>query len=335
MFSPNVATKISTAQRAMGLVDAFRTEEKNLSVTYTAELYNRINLEQIENDWKQAEKKLWFFASMAKKKVTADLATQGGASGSPDVVRDLITLRKIKELISALEGCSADIQDMPGWDSRNSDLTRLAQAMSLSELIRTKMSAMATSSSHLAELRASVSTLIVDSNDLLDKDGNLAIRLARLKSAITDFDNTATRFSTLLGHQPSNENEITLLRETAVGIVNKPAALKSWCDWCRVRDEANVIGLQPLAEVMARKEIPEGQVVDTFETAYARWFAAWVIDAEPLLRNFVPAEHMSDIEAYRKQDERLSQLAVRYIRAKLCGHIPAKNDVGKIGGMVY
>lgn len=332
MFSPNVATKISTAQRAMGLVNAFRTEEKNLSVTYTAELYNRINLEQLENDWKLAEKKLWFFASMAKKKVTADLATQGGTSGSPDVVRDLITLRKIKELISALEGCSADVQDMPGWDSRNSDVTRLAQAMSLCELIRTKMSAMATSASHLAELHAAVSTLIVNANGLLDKDGNLAIRVAHLKSAITDFDNTATRFSSLIGHQSSSENEITLLRETAVGIVNKPTALKSWCDWCRVRDEANAIGLQPLAEAMARKEIPEGQVVDTFETAYARWFAAWVIDAEPLLHNFVPAEHMSDIEAYRKQDERLSQLAVRYIRAKLCGHIPAKNDVGKIGG---
>ncbi|MDH8442308.1 hypothetical protein QIG66_28230, partial [Klebsiella pneumoniae] len=68
---------------------------------------------------------------------------------------------------------------------------------------------------------------------------------------------------------------------------------------------------------------------EIFETAYCRWFASWMIDSEPLLHNFVPAEHMSDIEAYRAQTDRLAKLTVRYIRARLCGVIPAKNEVSK------
>lgn len=71
---------------------------------------------------------------------------------------------------------------------------------------------------------------------------------------------------------------------------------------------------------------------ELFETAYCRWFASWMIDSEPLLHNFVPAEHLSDIEAYRTQTDHLARLTVRYIRARLCGVIPAKNEVSKQGG---
>ena len=78
--------------------------------------------------------------------------------------------------------------------------------------------------------------------------------------------------------------------------------------------------------------ILQGQATPSFETAYARWFAAGVIDDEPKLRNFVSAEHMSDIENYRTMDDRLSKLCVRYIRAKLCGLIPSKNNVSKRDG---
>ena len=41
---------------------------------------------------------------------------------------------------------------------------------------------------------------------------------------------------------------------------------------------------------------------------------------------------MSDIEAYRAQTDRLAKLTVRYIRARLCGVIPAKNEVSKQSG---
>ena len=39
----------------------------------------------------------------------------------------------------------------------------------------------------------------------------------------------------------------------------------------------------------------------------------------------------SEIEAYRRLDERLSALSVRYIRAKICGMIPEKRRSSKDG----
>ncbi|MDE9441304.1 DUF3320 domain-containing protein [Xenorhabdus bovienii] len=332
MFSPNVSAKISVAKNAIALVEAFRETEKSLSITYTPENYRRINIEQIEQDWQKAEKKFWFFASLAKKKVIRTLAMQGGGAGLPDVASDLAKLRQIREYLTDMGGVSSDLLDMPGWNAQNSDLQKLDTAVVLSERIRSIISVAATSAQHLAELRSSVSTLIIDSNDLLSQEGNLAVCLASLKQNIADFEAATDRLGKLSGNPKLDEKALSSIKELAENMTQHQAALKSWCDWCRVREEASAIGLQPITEAMTNNSLPEGQITEIFETAYARWFAAWVIDAEPLLHNFVPAEHMSDIESYRKQDEHLSKLAVRYIRAKLCGLIPAKNEVSKQSG---
>lgn len=65
---------------------------------------------------------------------------------------------------------------------------------------------------------------------------------------------------------------------------------------------------------------------------YARWFAAKTIDAEPLLRNFVPVEHESDVHAYRHAVEEVAKLTARYVRAKLSGTLPDKNGVTRSSG---
>ncbi|MCL2895039.1 DUF3320 domain-containing protein [Brenneria tiliae] len=332
MFSPNVGSKANVAMNAVELIRSFRSLENELSVVYTADLYRRINIEQIEQDWKAAEKKLWFFSSLAKKKVTRDLAMQGGASGTPDVAGDVVKLRRIREYLIDIEGMASDLSDVPGWNGANTDLNKFGEAITLADRIRSVMSALAKSAQHLSELRSSVSTLIVDSNDLLAEDGNIIACLAKLERAISDYETIAERFNNLLGHAEDNVHQLSELKDTALNIVQRQTSLKAWCDWCRVRQEADSMGLQPLTEAMVKNALPEGQIANIFETAYSRWFAAWVIDSEPMLHNFVPVEHMSDIDAYRKQDDRLSQLAVRYIRAKLCGFIPAKNEVGKQGG---
>jgi hypothetical protein len=114
------------------------------------------------------------------------------------------------------------------------------------------------------------------------------------------------------------------MRDCALNILQHQSALKAWSDWSRVREEAISHGLQPVINALIHLNSGEISAAEIFETAYCRWFASWMIDSEPLLHNFVPAEHMSDIEAYRAQTDRLAKLTVRYIRARLCGVIPAK-----------
>jgi very-short-patch-repair endonuclease len=194
------------------------------------------------------------------------------------------------------------------------------------------MSSMAQSPAHSVELRSATSRLVVEANELLGADGAIISELNRFKSAFTRLTNRLDRFKSLSTSAVEVNTDLSSLHDTAKAICNLETQLKSWCDWCRVRHEAQESGLKPLADAVAESALPIGGALEAFETAYARWFASQVIDAELLLRNFVSAEHMSDIDAYCQAEDHLSKLSVRYARAKLCGVIPSKNDTGKQGG---
>ncbi|EJN28098.1 hypothetical protein PMI35_03146 [Pseudomonas sp. GM78] len=332
VFTLNASAKIGAAKKAAQLLAEYREIEQSLSLRYAPDACRTINLEQVKNDWDTAKARFWFLATLGKKKVAKNLAMAGGAVGVPQVESDLFKLNQLRNLLTALDGLAADVSSVPGWNGVSSDAPTMAQACELGERLRTMISARAESAEDLISLRAATEKLVVKANELLGGGGFIASALQQLKNAFADLNETAKRFNDL-GNRPIAQTlTIESLLEAANAIIRQESKLKAWCDWCRVREEAVASGLQPLSDALASNALPEGGTVNAFETAYARWFATVMIDAQPLLRNFVPAEHTSDIEAFVRLDEDLSKLTVRYIRAKLCGVIPSKNEIGKQGG---
>ncbi len=331
-FSPDAHDKMAAAKRADEWIAEYRVTEQKLSAPYRQELVPNIALDQLDAAWAEAEKKFWFLGTMAKKKVTASLAEQGGVAGIPDLVRDSPHLRKMQSLVKQLEGLKPNLTGVPGWSALASDLPKMQVVVELAERLRATISTLAGSPEQLIDLRAATRKLVVNANELLGPDGMVSVSLARMEDALTRFKDVRNRFKELAGVSAETATSAEALREGALAIQEMQVRLKGWCDWRRVRDEAILLGLLPLVQAIEAGAIQEGQAAPTFETSYARWFAAGVIDGEPTLRNFVSAEHMNDIENYRAMDERLSKLCVRYIRAKLCGLTPAKNDVSKRDG---
>ncbi|VVP81086.1 hypothetical protein PS914_02199 [Pseudomonas fluorescens] len=331
-FAPDAVARIEAARRAMQLIAEYREIEPSLSVAYAAEACRRVPFEQIATDWREAEGKFWFLATLAKKKVCQNLASLGGAAGMPDTVNDLSKLQRMQVLLLELDGLSSGVNSIPGWGGLSSDTGRMLDGVELAERLRSKMISLARSPEHLIALRGSVSRLVIEANEMLGPDRVIELSLRRLKEALARYIQVAGRFAELAEVADVPAMGIQALRRVAHSIVRQEAQLKSWCDWCRVRDEALALGLGPLADALAANALAEGQTGKLFETAYARWFAAKVIDDEPLLRNFVAAEHMSDIASFVQLDDELSRLTVRYIRAKLCGLIPSKNEIAKNSG---
>jgi very-short-patch-repair endonuclease len=332
VFTLNVSAKISAAKKAIQLIAEYREIEQSLSLRYAPEACRTINLEQVKSDWDVAKGKFWILATFGKKKVAKTLARVGGAVGLSDVESDLVKFSEMQNLLTSLDGLTAELSSVPGWSGISSDTTAMTVAYELGERLRTMISSRAESPEDLISLRGATEKLVVNANELLGGGGFIASALHQLKDALAHFNQATLRFNEL-GNRPF-EAKLTIesLLDASNAIVRQESKLKAWCDWCRVREEAIASGLQPLSDALVANAIPEGGTVGVFETAYARWFATVMIDAEPLLRNFVPAEHTSDIEAFIRLDEDLSKLTVRFIRAKLCGLIPSKNEIGKQGG---
>lgn len=330
-FAADAGARIAAAQRASERVEHYQSLQQTLSVSYAEEACRQVPVDALQREWQEAEGKFWFFATLAKNKVTRQLMASGGASGQPDTFADLATLKRLHADCAALDALAGDLQSIPGWLGVRSDSRRMQQAVQLAQRLRSLLSALASTPEQLIALRASVSRLLIDANDMLAPGGQIDSARVQLEQAQAHFETAASQFEALSA-APAEAPPIDVVRATCLAVQQQAEQLKAWCDWCRVREQAREAGLGPLAQAVEEGSLEADTTEQAFTTAYAHWFATHGIDSEPLLRTFVVAEHMSDIAAFNRLDDELAKLTVRYIRARLCGAIPAKNDIGKQGG---
>ncbi|MNM37089.1 hypothetical protein D3C81_478120 [compost metagenome] len=331
-FAAHAQTRIESARRACQLIERYRQTQQRLSLTYADEACRLIPFAALRQDWQAAQGKFWIFASFASKKVARHLAALGGASGLPNVADDLDTLEQLHALLVELDGLAGDLQSVPGWQGLHSDSAKILQASALAERLRRTLGTLAQSPEQLIALRSAVARLVVEANDMLAHDSQIGLAITALQGALDRYEEVAGEFSSLAVANREALSSIAGLRSAAHHVANQAEQLKAWCDWCRVRAQASAAGLAPLALALEQGSLSPAATLDTFLTAYAHWFATQGIDQEPLLRTFVAAEHMSDIAAFSQLDDQLAALTVRYIRARLCGLIPSKNDVAKHSG---
>jgi len=330
MFTPNSSELIESAHTAIGVLKELEAIKAQLSVDYSDNSWQYVNVQQIKNSLELADKKFWFLATRARKQVIVGFVAQHSLSSSPDLSKDLPIIVTLQSLLQRLNTIDAMTTALPGWDGLKTNLVRLQNTLAIAEDIRNDLGSFASTPQQLVEIRAAVKTLLIDANDLLGPQGIVAALTQNLRAALYELNETKTRFCQLI--KPSEENpSLAQLRECASGITQHQGGLKAWSDWCRVREEAISQGLSPMLNTLSYLDSSES-ATEIFETAYCRWFASWMIDSEPALHNFVPAEHMNDIETYRHHIDHLAKLTVRYIRARLSGAIPAKNETAKHGG---
>ncbi len=331
-FAPDAAARIEAARRSCQLLESYRELEETLSLDYADEACRRVPVAQMRNEWHEAEGKFWFLGTLAQKKVAKKLASLGGAAGLPDTVGDLAIFERLHAQLLEMDALASNMQSIPGWQGLKSDPVRTLQAVTLAEHLRKTLIGMAESPEHLVALRGAVARLVIDANDMLASNGQIASACSTLQQALSRVEAAVRVFAGLAGTSTEMPPSVAILRSTSLAIQQQEEQLKAWCDWCRVREQATEAGLANLARALEAGSLVPAATEETFVTAYAHWFATQGIDGEPLLRNFVAAEHMSDIGTFVRLDDELAKLTVRYIRAKLCGLIPSKNDIPKSSG---
>lgn len=331
-FASTLNSIQAAVQQALSLLKDYRALEKSLSRSYADEAIRRIDVAQVQADWAAASGKFWVLATLAKKKVAKALASTGGVADVPDVEADLPQLVAIKECVAKIDALQPTLEGVPGWAELHSNTTRMQFAVNLASSIQARMATLAASPDQLATIRAEVGKLVVDGNELLAPGSALVLAAKNLSSTYATWSTAAGGFAKTAGTAADPDAQSATLVGAAQAVVDHENTLKAWCDWQRVRQEAVALGLQPLVAAVESGAIVGSSVTHSFEVAYARWFAGCAMDAEPILRQFVPAEQQSDIQAYSRAVDELSALTVKYIRAKLSGNIPDKRDITQGGG---
>jgi len=329
-FAPDMADRVAAARQALTLIARYRGEEASLSATYAPEAARRIDIDGMRAAWTQAGAKIWPLATSAKRKVAQALVQGGGAAGPVEPGADLPRLAAMRDLLRQIDALAPQAGGLPGWAGVATDSQAVEDAIARADRLRAGIAAEADGPERLIELRRATSILVVDANEMLTGDGAIAVAAHRLRRALDHLNQVAGRFDALADAPAGAEDAIIRVRAHAV--VQNRRRLHDWANWRRVRDEAVQAALTPLVETLEHRSVAPAAALDAFETGYARWFAFSRMDEEPLIRTFMSSEQEDRIARFRALDDRMGELASRYIRARLCGLIPDKGEVGRRDG---
>lgn len=331
-FAADLNDKLDAAERFGQFLEEYRETEEQLSVRYQDEAARRIAPDSIDAQWAEACGKFWLLATFARKKVAKQLASTGGTSARPDVPADSPRLRRMKELLAEMDSLAPLLAGVPGYAELRTRPDQLEEAVAIATELKQSLSRIAATPDDLVTVKSAVRRLVVDANELLDPDGAVAAATGTVEAALADYREELARFADLCALSEPENQSLAQIRATCTSITANETRLRNWCAWRRVRTEAIHLNLEPLVTAIENGTLAEDAIDSAYLAGYAKWFAAQMIDREPVLRDFISAEHMDSIEEFRTLDDRVAELSIEYARTALANRLPAKESVGKKDG---
>lgn len=331
-FAADIGKKLTNANRFSELLGHYQATEGQLSVRYAEEAVRHLDPGRVEAEWIEAEKKFWFLGALARKKVAKELAKQGGCHDRPDVAGDLPKLRELKEILAQLDDLRDSLEDIPDFSFLHSKTPELAETVEIASGLRQSLSRLGLDPHEMVEMKRAMEALVAESDLLLAPGGAIELATHACAAALEEYRKNAETLAGLCAIAKAPELSLEQVQETCQALTKNERRLRSWCHWQRVKAEAIPLGLAPLVTGTEQGHLPKGEVEGAFLAAYSKWFAEQVIDREPVLRDFVAAEHMDCIKEFQKIDEKVAQLTVDYTRTVLAGRLPKKESVGRKDG---
>lgn len=218
------------------------------------------------------------------------------------------------------------------WAGLQTSEAEIEHVASFDSTIKTAIANLAETAEDTAVLRQSFEQLIVEGNALLAPSGpfvNAGQRYLQAHNALEPvLGNLCTTGAfgegvTMHFNALSLDDLVACCRQ----IVAAEPRLKTWCAWRKVREEALALSLAPVVDAMETGAIQPSEVLRTFETNYSRWWLNQAVDNEPVIRNFVSAEHEKRIGDFRALDKQFTEVTRAWVRASLCAGLPKADTV--------
>ncbi|MCP3734664.1 DUF3320 domain-containing protein [Sphingomonas sp. RP10(2022)] len=322
-FAPDAVRTIEHARAALPLIADYRAEAAALTIPLANATIAALPLDTLEAEWTAATAAMWPLSIFRKKAVTRQL----DPGGTADLDEELPRLRRLQDILARLEPFAAAGSGAPGWAGVDTDGARVAAVLDVADALRRAILHAADTPDRLVALRTNLKRIVTDAADMLAGDAAIGRTLLAFTEAQDRFEAALDAFQRVAASPaPIDGPDVAdAARAIAAGIAAHAPHLHGWTAWRRAGQAALDLGLAALVAGVETGTIPPGAAADSFELAYARWWAEGAIDAEPSVRDFTLAEQADAIARFRDLDRQFADLTIAYIRAKLSGAIPPKN----------
>ena len=108
-----------------------------MSVEYLALPWQRISVEEISNQWQEAENSWWPKSFFGRSKVRKTLVKQAGAKGKPIPAKDLKVLAELHKCGVQIEELGKKLSTIPDWCGFETDIAHFNQTLDVAKRLRT------------------------------------------------------------------------------------------------------------------------------------------------------------------------------------------------------
>ena len=296
-------------------VGAYFAAKSESEGTYSLKTIRRMPVEDLDEDWREAQTRLWpvsFFARRKAKKRLQTYADDGQANPAVDV-NALIAAKELDVAIQdnplvAIAGADEE------WDVElAAETTR--QAIVFREAIGVLRDEVVDSSAH----SSAVSNLAMSGDR----------QVLHVLETYLEADEAALSHEEAFVERGGRLPPGASVAETEEGlrtIATQRARLADWAKWTKTRKRAMSNGLGPLVEALADGRV-EGSAEGAFEHAYAAWWLPLAMDDSDELRRFRHWDHEDAIRAFRELDDKAASLTPGEVMRRIRHGLPARDGV--------
>ena len=298
-------------------IAAYRGGETSLSQRYTPDAVSRVPVDQLDQEWREANAAIWPKSWLGTRRVRRLLGSYAGADAA-DPAKDLPLIRAMQAHYQSIAGSVLSKTPL-AFAGLQTDCTQLRGHLQSAEKLRTSLVQLGEFAGDLKAVAASiVATLRGEINhpQLADCQNYLA--------AYQAFNEARRAFETLAGHAIDDTSDQFLgrLRDEMEMLEQSRSLFRDWSSWCAVRARANAAGLAPLVnDLESGALVPDGTLA-AFRLGYARWWLPLAIDANAELRNFRRFQHETIVADFRDVDDLVRSHASQKVVSSLAHGLP-------------
>lgn len=295
----------------------FRTAQSSLAARYEDAEIQRIPLEDIDQEWRRENAKLWPLSLFGKRRVQKLLqsyAAEGKAA--PEI--DIHPLMKMQAALQEASGSAARV--LPGFDGLRSDTRALKELLERAKELLAACAQTSQSAGASTNLLPRLENLLPEGRESCD----LAIASRELVELRAEFKRSGKRFMSLAGGTLLSPS-LMAVAEAMNEVKENATKLNDWVKWSQVKQEAEGRGLGPMVEALSGVTIDHP--AEDFLVAYFTWWLPLAIDQKPKLRGFVHWEQEDQIERFRSLIDSIQHLTANQVRRAVSHGLPAKDGV--------
>ncbi len=300
-------------------IAAYRSVETSLSQPYPPDTIARIPVDQLDQDWREANVAIWPKSWFAARRVRRVLNNYAGLNAA-DPAKDLPLIRTLQTHQQSID-TNALSKTPLAFSGLQTDCTQLRGNLKNAEKLRTSLVQLGDFASDLRAVATSIAATLkgeINHPQLADCENYLA--------AYQTFNEARSAFE-LLSRQTIDdktaEKFLNYIHDQMENIEQSRNLFRDWSTWCAVRAKAMAAGLGSFVNDLEAGALVPDSTRSAFRLAYARWWLPLAIDASPELRNFRRFQHESIISDFRDIDDLLRVQASKKVVSSLVHGLPA------------